>query len=497
MRDVVIGVDASTTAVKAIGFDRAGRALHEARFTYPLSSPQPGFAEQDPEDWWKALTSALREVAEKLGPNRIAALSIAHQRETFTLVDAVDNALHPGILWLDERARPQVARLSAQVGRDLIREWTGKPPDPTPALYAVAWLTEHRPEAVRDAALVLDVNGYFIRRLTGLSVTSTSSADPLGLLDTREGKWRPELAQAAGLRMEQLPNLDHAGDISGELTPDAAALCGLPASLPVVAGAGDGQAMGLGMGVVRPGDTYLSLGSGVVSGTFSPTYATSDAYRTLTASSNTGFMMETVLRSGMQLIEWVLRTTGTSDIAALAREAAEIAPGSDNLLLLPYFSGVMSPYWDETARGALLGLSLAHSPAHILRAAMEGIAMEQAVATDALEADIGIRSQRMIVAGGGTKSDLLMTIMASVLERPLAVSPVNEAAALGAAMLAAKAVGWHGSIEEAAAAMATPPTRQVDPDPRLVEAYRARLAIYSDLYRATSDIHARLAKLGE
>ncbi len=152
MKDVVIGVDASTTAVKAIAFDRSGRELFQARHGYPLSNPLPGHFEQDAEHWWTALVGALKDVASQIGAGRIAALCIAHQRETFTLIDAAGKPLVPAILWLDERARPQVARLSAELGREAIREWSGKPPDPTPAFYAIAWLAEHRPEVLEKAA---------------------------------------------------------------------------------------------------------------------------------------------------------------------------------------------------------------------------------------------------------------------------------------------------------------------------------------------------------
>lgn len=493
--DLVIGVDASTTAVKAIAFDRAGKELFQAREAYPLSNPHPGHFEQDAEDWWRALTTALRTVAETVGPRRIAALALAHQRETFTLIDGRGQPLIPAILWLDERARPQVARLSKAIGRDTIRDWTGKPPDPTPALYAIAWLAEHRPDVLKSAAAIVDVNGFLIHRLTGRLVTSTASADPLGLVDPSTAGWRPELVAAAGLRAEQLPGLVPAGAVCGELTSDAARLTALPAGLPVIAGAGDGQAMGLGMGVFEEGRAYLSLGSGVVGGTYLSTYRASDAFRTLIAPSGGGVMLETVLRSGMQLVDWIVRTTGAASAAALEPAATKIAAGSDGLLVMPYWSGVMSPYWDEAARGAIVGLSLHHTPAHLYRSVLEGIAFEQAIATDALEEAIGRRLASITAAGGGTNSALLTAIMASVLERPLAVSPVNEAAALGAAMLAATAAGWYPSAEAASAAMAAAPSRVIEPVAELVPAYRARKDIYRDLYQATRGIHARLADL--
>ncbi|RVD70803.1 xylulose kinase [Mesorhizobium sp. M4A.F.Ca.ET.029.04.2.1] len=491
MDDVVIGIDASTTAVKAMAFARNGAELFQARETYPLSNPAPGHFEQDAEHWWTALLAALKQVAGKVGGSRVAAISIAHQRETFTLIDAAGKPLIPAILWLDERARPQVARLSAEIGREAIRDWSGKPPDPTPALYALAWLAEHRPQALGQAAALVDVHGFFVHRLTGRLVTSTASADPLGLLDIKTGTWHPRLVEAAGLRPEHLPELVGPGEICGGLSESAADLTGLQAGTPIIAGAGDGQAMGLGMGVHGPGKSYLSLGSGVVSGNYAGAVTTSDAFRTLVSPTGSGFMLETVLRSGMQLVDWIVRTTGAPSASILEKAAMEVRTGSDGLLVMPYWAGVMSPYWDGAARGAIVGLSLDHEPRHLFRAVLEGIAFEQAIATAAMEERTG-KAEAMIAAGGGANSTLLMRIMASVLERPLSVSPVNEAAALGAAMLAASAVGWFASPEDAAMAMAAPPARRVDPVDALVPAYRARKAIYRDLYHATRDIHARL-----
>ncbi|MER9790688.1 FGGY family carbohydrate kinase, partial [Mesorhizobium sp. M0213] len=236
MEDVVIGIDASTTAVKAIAFSRDGEELFQAREPYPLSNPKPGHFEQDAEHWWTALLGALKQVTEAVGAARVAAICIAHQRETFTLVDSAGKALIPAILWLDERARPQVIRLSAELGREAIRDWSGKPPDPTPALYAIAWLAEHQPQVLRQAAALVDVHGFFVQRLTGRLVTSTASADPLGLLDLEKGTWRPELVAAAGLQLEQLPELVAPGVVCGSLSASIAQLTGMKAGTPVVAG---------------------------------------------------------------------------------------------------------------------------------------------------------------------------------------------------------------------------------------------------------------------
>lgn len=499
MRDLVVGIDSSTTATKAIAFDRAGVPLHEARAAYPTKTPLPGYFEQDPADWTHAAAQALRSVAQAVGAGRIAALAIGQQRETFALIDEEGRALRPGILWLDERARREVAELSARLGRDTIRDISGKPPDPTPSLYALAWLATHEPETMARAHAVVDVHGYLVRAMTGRVATSLPCADPLGIIDLARGTWDPSLVAAAGLRPDQLPALAAPGTVIGTLTADFAQAAGISEGLPLIAGAGDGQMAGLGLGAIEPGLAYLSLGTGVVTGMHVAAMVTADAYRTLASPTGRGFIVETVLRSGMTLADWVARlTSGRADGETLTRlesEAAALPVGAQGLMLMPYWAGVMNPYWDEAARGAVLGFGLNHGPAHLFRAVLEGIAMEQAVATAALEASVGRRAERFIVAGGGVKSRLLMSIMAATLQRPLAPSPVSEAVAAGAAMLAAAAIGWHPSIEAAMQTMAQRPERAIEPDPELVSAYAPRVEVYRDIFGATQPVFARLAAL--
>ncbi|MGB8818862.1 MAG: FGGY family carbohydrate kinase [Rhizobiaceae bacterium] len=493
MRDLVIGIDASTTAVKAIAFSRTGQALAECRAAYPMHMPHPGHYEQNPQDWWQSLCAALKDLTAKVDPDRFAAIAVTHQRETFALLDEAGKAVRPAILWLDERARAQVADLSRALGRKRIRDWSGKPPDPTPALYALAWLSEHEPEALACAAMVVDAGAYLHLRLTGNAVSATPSADPLGILNVQSKSWQPELVAAAGLAPEQLPQLAAPAALIGEITAEAARLTGLPEGLPVYAGAGDGQCNALGLGACREGVACFSLGSGVVSGMHSGRFQSSDAFRTLIAASGEGYLLETVLRSGMQLADWVVRTTGAQSAPDLERAAFTVPAGSDGLLMLPYFAGVMSPFWDDAARGAVIGLSLSHQPKHLFRAALEAISFEQSLASDAMEAAVGVKAHTLIASGGGANSRLLMTILAAVLQRPVAVSPVTEAAALGAAMLAATGAGWHSHAHDASDAMSPKAGQIVEPDSALAAAYAPLNALYRDYYRTIQPLQAALA----
>ena len=291
--------------------------------------------------------------------------------------------------------------------------------------------------------------------------------------------WRSELVEAAGLDKSQLPKLIAPGAEVGRVSAEASQSCGLEEGTPVFGAVGDGQANGLGLGVTEEGKACLSLGSGVVFGMYVSQYAMSDAYRMLTAPDGKGFMLETVIRSGMQLLEWVMRTTNFDAVADIEKLAREVPPGCDGLLTLPYFSGVMSPYWDETARGAMVGLSLDHTPGHLYRSAIEAICFEQSIATASVEESLNVRASNIVASGGGTNSQLIMQCLTSIMGRPIAISPVKEAAALGAAMLAAIGAGWFTDTKQAAASMCTDPT----------ETYRSRTRNLVEYYGPLKNVY--------
>jgi xylulokinase len=262
--DLVLGIDSSTTAVKAIAWDLHGRAQAEGRAPIALDNPAPDAWEQDAEQWWTATTAAIRGAVSALGgPDRIRALSVAHQRETFVLTDADGRPLRAALVWMDARCRPQVKAAVARLGEERLHGISGKPPCVTPSLYKHMFLMEHEPE-LRDREFRLcDVHAFLAWRLTGRFATSLASADPLGLVDLVARDWSDELLELAGLAREELPALVEPGAELGTLSAGAAGQCGLVDGLPVIAGAGDGQAAGLGAGISAPGRAYLNLGTAI------------------------------------------------------------------------------------------------------------------------------------------------------------------------------------------------------------------------------------------
>ncbi len=494
LSDLVLGIDASTTACKAIAFDARGVAAGEGRAPIALQHPAPDAWEQDAEAWWTALGAATRELTTKVDAARIVGLSIAQQRETFVVTSESGEPLAPGIVWMDHRCKRDVTRAIEAIGAERLHAVSGKPPCTTPSLYKIMGLFAREPTLLGRTGKVLDVHALLAWRLTGRCATSLASADPTGMLDMVAGDWSAELFSLAGLARRHLPELALPGVVLGRVTREASLATGLPEGLPVVAGAGDGQAAGLGAGLVDGRTAYLNLGTAVVSGVLASSYRHARAFRTLFAAQPGSYFLETDLQGGTFTVTWLVeKLLGRrlpEALVELEAEASRVAPGADGLVLVPYWNGVMNPYWDDFASGLVVGLRGHHGPGQLLRALYEGLALEQRLHTMGVEEALGERVEELVVVGGGSKSALLCQIVADVLGRPIARASTAEATALGAAMLAAVGTGMHPTLEAAAGAMTARGERFLPGEAR--RDYDALFAVYRTIYPA---LRAPLAEL--
>lgn len=485
---LVIGVDSSTTACKAIAWNKNGQAVAEGRASYPLLRPTPTWFEQDAEDWWRSLGVALKELLSQIDPGRVEALCITHQRESFVPVDPQGRPIRHAILWLDERTQAQLTFLAEKIGADKIHQISGKPLSMTPSLPKLVWLQQHEPEIIAQAHKFLETHAFLVYRLTGQFRTSLACADPMGLVDMRKHSWSGELIDPLGFRLDQFPELVPPGAIIGKISVEAAAVTGLPAGLPVVAGAGDGQCAGLGANAMGEGRAYLNMGTAVVSGPFSADYLVDRAFRTMYAPIAGTYFLETVIRSGLLTVSWFvekmaadLRDIGLplSPEELLEVAAAKVPPGALGLMLVPYWTSVSTPYWDPAASGIAVGWNTFHSREHFYRAILEGIAFEQRLAGEGVMAATGHPFTEYITLGGGSRSKLWCQMMADVTGVPIVRSTTTEATCLGAGILAAVAAGWYSDAYQAAAAM-TNTADQFNPNPETQQFYER---LYQEVYR--------------
>jgi sugar (pentulose or hexulose) kinase len=322
--------------------------------------------------------------------------------------------------------------------------------------------------------------------------------DLISKLDAKSYDWSDTLLNASALTREMLPALVMSGEIMGEITSEAARRTGLKAGTPVVAGGGDGQCASAGANTFMKGRAFYNLGTAAVSGSYGADYAVDPAFRSLVAVGETGYSFETAIRTGTYLVTWLVERifhqnpkTNPKIFATLEKEAAQVPIGSRGLVLLPYFSGIMTPYWDTDGRGLVAGLSGSHTRADLYRALMEGIALEQAMMTNRVAA-VTSPIDHYAIVGGGSRSDLWCQIVADATARDVKRLETVEASALGAAMAAAKGAGWYKSVTTASAAMSGKSTKVFRPRTKQAKAYAELLAIYQELWPKLSNWNARL-----
>jgi sugar (pentulose or hexulose) kinase len=497
--DLVIGIDCSTTATKAVAWDRGGKAVAEGRATHPMSTPHPGYFEQNAEDWWTSTSTALRQLTAAIDPQRIAGLAVSNQRETFAPLDEAGRALRPGMTWMDERGAPFIKPWSEAFGVKRLHRITGKPPDVTPVLYKLAWMQAHEPEIYKRAAMFTDVHSFIAWKLTGLQGTSVATADPLGMIDLQKRAWSKPILASLEIEPARLPKLFAPGTPIASVNATGARETGLPVGIPVFAGGGDGQAAGTGVNALAKGRAYMNLGTAVVSGVYIKDYAYSRAFRTSLAVAEEGYIAEYCLRAGTYLIDSMITNMfgidPRSDKSAYQRLEAEAnaVPIGGGGMLVPYWLGSMTPHWSNAARGLMMGLAPWQGQGHYYRAALEGIALDVATTYATIAKVSGQSPDHFVAIGGGATSTLFRQIIADATELPVKVLDTVEASALGVGIAAAVGAGWFGSFAEAAGAMTGHIVAETVPIEANVRRYRELRGIYADLWPAIAKVNDRFS----
>lgn len=497
---LVIAIDSSTTATKAIVVDTAGNIWHTAKSEIDMITPAMDFYEHDPRQWWQTTKEAIGKVIAELSPadrERVAGIGITNQRESFAPFKADGTPLRNGILWLDGRATAQVEKYGSKRNHEL----SGRPAGITPSFYKLAWLKDNEPETLAAADYITDVHGYLTFMMTGEWISSTASSDSLSLFDIQTRTWAPELLEACGVREEQMARLVPP---SYEMAPIRAELTsewGLPRPIPVFAGIGDGQSAGIGSASVRGDIAFLNLGTAVVAGVDSSHYKVDPVWRTEVSGIADHYVFELVQNSGSYLAGWFRGALGNPELGSapdpeLEAAAAALAPGAEGLVTLPYWNAVQSPYWDDLARGAVVGWRGTHGRAHMYRSILESIGYEMRLNMNFLEEGTGVKITELRGMGGGTRSPLWRQLMADITGVPIRICLEDEISAMGAAMLAMAGVGTFGdhNVQAAAEAMAQFGDL-VEPEASVKARYDEIGAIQRELYPALKGVFEKLHAL--
>jgi xylulokinase len=464
----LVGIDVGTTGVKALAISPDGAVLARAEVGYPLSTPRPGWSEQDPADWERAAGEALA----RLGVEP-AGIGLSGQMHGLVCLDADEQVLRPAILWNDQRTGEQCAEIEARVGRERLVELTGNRALPGFTAPKLLWLREHEPETYARIAHVLLPKDYVRLRLTGERATDVADASGTLLLDVAGRTWSAEMLDALELDAAWLPRLLESPEVSGTTA----------AGVPVAAGAGDQAAGALGVGVDRPGPLSVVLGtSGVVFAAL-PGYAHDRDGRVhaFCHAVPGGWHAMGVMLSAAGSLAW-LQGVLAAPYDALLADAEGAPAGSEGALFAPYLAGERTPHADPSARAALVGLTLRHDRGAIVRSVLEGVAYGLRDSLELLQS-LGMSADRGRISGGGARSELWTRIVASVLDLPLERTAVEEGSAYGAALLGGVACGAFADVHEAVDACVRV-RETVEPDPGWSTAYRDGYARFRELYPA-------------
>jgi xylulokinase len=450
----LVGLDVGTTGVKAVAISPDGEVLARAEEEYPLSIPQPGWAEQDPEDWWRATERALASADEPPG--------LTGQMHGLVLLDADGHVLRPAILWNDQRTGAECAEIEEAIGLERLIELTGNRALPGFTAPKLLWVRKHEPEVWSRIAHLLLPKDYVRFRLTGDRAIDAAEASGTLLFDVAGRRWSEEVCDALEIPLEWLPAVSESTEIGG---------------------AGDQQAGALGVGVVEPGPVSVVLGtSGVV-------FAALDGYRAdpearvhvfCHAVPDTWEAMGVMLSAAGSL-RWLRDAVGGS-YDELVAEAARWPAGTEGVTFLPYLQGERTPHADPDARGSFTGLSLRHDRGALVRAVLEGVAYGLRDSLELLR-ELGVEPTVGRVSGGGARSELWLKIVASVLGIPLERTAVEEGAAYGAALLGGVASGVFADAREAVAACVRV-RNAMEPDPEWARVYDEGYARFRSLYPA-------------
>ncbi len=484
--DVVLGLDVGTSGVKAIlvavGGPAPGDVVAAATAPLTMATPRPGWAEQDPEAWWAAGVDAVRAALGRAPGARVAAVGVSGQMHSSVFLDRAGAVIRPALLWCDGRTTPECEEITARAGGEgRLRDLVCNPALEGFTLPKVLWLRRHEPDAYARLATVLLAKDFVRHRLTGVLATEPSDASGTLMFDVAGGRWSEELLGAVDVAPGLLPAVGGSAEVLGRVTAAAAAATGLAAGTPVVGGGADNACGAAGVGVVAPGEAVASWGT---SGTVLATTAeprVDPALRAHTfahAAPGVWYVMGVVLSAGGAFAwyrEQLARdAAGAADAdRRLDDEAASVPLGADGVTFLPYLQGERTPHRDASLRGALLGLSLAHTRAHLTRAVLEGVCFALRDSLEVLR-ELGLAPGELLLTGGGARSPFVRRLQADVYGVPVAAVGREEGPAYGAALLAAVGAGAFPDLAAAArATLARAPAEAPDPGARAAyaEAY--------------------------
>ncbi len=505
---LLIGVDIGTSATKTVLFDDFGTVVASSSMEYPLYQPENGWAEQDPEDWYKASVQTIKSVILKSGckPEDIKGIGLSGQMHGLVMLDKNCNVLRRSIIWCDQRTGKECDEITEKVGKERLIEITANPALTGFTASKILWVRNNEPEVYEKCAHILLPKDYVRYRLTGEFATEVSDASGMQLLDVPGRKWSDEVLTALGIDKALLAKVYESPEITGRISKSASEETGLKEGTVVAGGAGDNAAAAVGTGTVEDGKAFTTLGTSGVVYAHSSRLTIDKAGRVHTfccAVPGEYHVMGVTQGAGLSL-KWFrdnfcneemvcAKGMGVDPYYLMDKQAAKIPIGCEKLLYLPYLMGERTPHLDPDCRGVFFGLSAMHTKYHMLRAVMEGVSYSQRNSLEVLN-QMGVNIKEMLACGGGGTSSLWRQMLADVYRTPVKTVVSKEGPALGVAILAGVASGLYKSVQEGCKAIIKTNPQQ-DYNEKDAREYDKFYKIYCDLYPALKDCYKNLSKI--
>ena len=487
-----IGIDLGTSACKLLLVDEGGAVRSEVMKEYPLSFPRPGWSEQDPEDWWRAVTEGVPELLAGFDAAQVAGIGAGGQMHGLVALDGHDNVIRPAMLWNDGRTAKEVDYLNETIGRDRLSQYTANIAFAGFTAPKLLWMREKEPDNFKRIRKIMLPKDYINYKLTGVHCTDYSDASGMLLLDVEHKRWSPEMCEICGIWSEMLPRLYESWEIVGTLKADVAEALGLPETVKVCAGAGDNAAAAVGTGVVGTGGCNISLGT---SGTI---FISSDKFGVdpnnalhAFAHADGGWHLMGCMLSAASCNKWWCEDIlGTNNYQTEQEPIDRDKLGRNRVFFLPYLMGERSPINDTNARGAFIGMSMDTTRADLTQAVLEGVAF---AIRDSFEVakSLGVDIPRSMICGGGAKSPLWRTILANVLGIPLTLPQTEQGPGYGGAVLAMVGCGAFESVQAACDTLVHA-AQTVEPDPELTARYEEQYRKFRRIYPALKNVFPSL-----
>lgn len=494
-----LGLDVGTSGSRALLVDADGRV--RSSFTVPhaeMRMPRPLWAEQDPDDWWRASQLAIKGVLQNAGVDgtAICGIGLSGQMHGLVLLDAQHNVIRPALIWCDQRSRRQVDFVNSRMGRENVLRLTANPVLTGFTLPKLLWVRDNEPRQFEAARSILLPKDYVRFKLTGEFATDVSDASGTALFDVANRRWSIGMATGVGIDPNMLPKVYESSQVTGEVSASTAEGLGIHAHVPVFGGAGDQAASAVGNGIVEAGAVSCTIGtSGVVFAFLEkPAYDPAGRVHTFChAIAGAWHVMGVTQAAGLSL-KW-FRNRFAPDVPydELSAEAALSRPGSSGLFWLPYLMGERTPHLDASARGAWIGLTAKHERADLLRAVLEGVCYSQKDALRIIQ-ELGAQPSMIRLSGGGAKSPFWHQLFADIFNHRVATLQTQEGSAYGAALLALVGAGEYGSAVEICR-RAVSEISIKGPQPELISFYRRRYEIYRSLYPALKPAFQAIGEL--